>query len=107
MQVSKPNDMTNCMLRFPHLAMQIFNKMDDKGLVKSREVTRTWLDFIDEKNNLVTPWLRIVQIPTILPSGFTYLHLAADHGQTDMFKTMLKKESEKNPKNNDDITPLH
>ena len=86
--------------------------MDDNGLVKSREVTRTWLDFIDEKNNLVYPWLRIVKIPTILPTGIggiTYLHLAAEYGQTDMFKSMLEKEGYKNPKNIEDITgtPLH
>ena len=99
--------MANCMIRFPHLAIQILNKTNNNGLVKSREVTRTWLDFIDEENNLVYPWLRIVEIPTILATSITYLHVAARHGQTDMFKTILEKEGDKNPKNIDNITPLH
>ena len=95
------------MTRFPHLAQQIFNKMDNNGLAKSRAVARTWLDFIDEENNLVYPWLRIVDIPTTLSEGNTYLHLAAKHGQTVMFETILEEENGKNPKNNDDDSPLH
>ena len=77
------------MARFPHLVKQIFSRLDDSGLVKSREVARTWLDFIDEEKNQVYPWLRILRIPAILSEGNTYLHLAAGHGQSDIFKDML------------------
>ena len=86
------------MARFPHLAQQIFNRLDDSVLVKSREVARTWLDFIDEEKNRVSSWLRIVDIPTTLSNGNTYLHLAASCGQIDIFKDMLCNEDKKNAK---------
>ena len=87
--------MTNSMMtRFPHLAQQIFKKMGNRGLAKSREVTRTWLDFIDEENNLVYPWLRIVHIPTKLSGRNTYLHLASKRGQVDTFETILVVSSD-------------
>ena len=58
-----PNlEMDNIMLRFPHLMEQVLQKLDDKGLLKSREVARSLQEFIDK---LQYPWLRIVNIPTI------------------------------------------
>ena len=59
--------------RFPHLAEQIFQKLDDKSLVKSREVKISWQNLIDERNYV---WLHIVNIPTILKGKNTYIHLA-------------------------------
>ena len=89
--------MKELILRFPHLMIQIIKKMDDKGLAKSREVTRTLQEFIDEGNY---PWLCIVKIPTILQMGNyplrkTYLHLAAEYGQIDVFDMILKSEADK------------
>ena len=95
------------MARFPHLAKQIFNRLNDSGLVKSREVARAWLDFIDEEKNRVYPWLRIVGIPAILLEGNTYLHLAAGYGQIGIFKDMLSNEDIKNSKNDLNQTPVH
>ena len=79
--------MEEIILRFPHLAEKIFEKLTNEGLAKSREVERLWQKFIDEKNYL---WLRIVNIPTILQEGNSYMHLAARYGQMDMFEMILK-----------------
>ena len=75
------------------------------GLAKSREVERLWQKFIDEKNYL---WLRIVNIPTILQEGNSYMHLAAGYGPgMDMFEMILSEEDNKNPKNRIGETPFH
>ena len=50
--------------RFSHLAEQIFQNLKNEGLAKCREGGRFWQNFIDERNY---PWIRIVNIPTILP----------------------------------------
>ena len=88
--------MKDLILRFPHLAEQIFQQLDNKSLAKCREIERLWQKFIDERNY---PWLRIVNIPTILHYRNTYMHLAAQWGQTDMFEMILDKEENKNAKN--------
>ena len=73
--------MEEIIFRFPHLAKNTFQKLDNESLAKSREVEKCWQNFIDEKKYL---WLRIVNIPTILQNGNTYMHLAALFGQTDI-----------------------
>ena len=40
----------NLIERFPHVARQIFEQMDDKSLTNCREVSKTWMDFVDERN---------------------------------------------------------
>ena len=82
--------MDEAMKRFPHLIEQIIQKIDDKGLVKSREVSRRLQEFVDAKEY---PWLRIVKIPTRLKSGNIYLHLAAEYGQFGMFEWILESET--------------
>ena len=52
--------------RFPHIAEQIFEQLDNKNLSKCREVNKVWKNFIDERNY---PWIRIVKIPTVLTKG--------------------------------------
>ena len=52
--------------RFPHIAEQIFEQLDNKSLTKCREVNKVWKNFIDERNY---PWIRIVKIPTVLTKG--------------------------------------
>ena len=96
--------MEEMILRFPHLAEKIFEKLTNEGLAKSREVERLWQKFIDEKNY---PWLRIVNIPTILQDGNSYMHLAAQYGQMDMFEMILSEEYNKNHKNRIGETPFH
>ena len=77
------------MLKFPHLPEKIFKKLDNKSLSKCREVSRSWVNIIDEKNHL---WLRVVNIPTKLKKGNTYVHLAAAAGQIEALKTALNNE---------------
>ena len=96
--------MEEIILRFPHLAEKIFQKLTNEGLAKSREVERLWQKFIDERSY---PWLRIVNIPTILQDGDTYMHLAAQYGQTDIFEMILSEEDNKNPKNGIGNTAFH
>ena len=102
---------TVVMHRFPHLAEQILQKLDNEGLSKSREVGCFWQKFIDERDY---PWLRIVNIPTVLPMrgegtqsgiGNKYLHLAAENGQIDPFKILLPFTA--SPANNLGDTPFH
>jgi hypothetical protein len=48
---------------FPHIAEQIFQHMDKKSLSNCREVTKSWMDCIDDQNlfwNLVV-WNKIVK----------------------------------------------
>ena len=92
------------MLKFPHLQEQIFQKLNDESLFKSRDVGRSWKYLINERNY---PWLRVVNIPTILQENNTYLHLAAESGQMDAFKKALMEEDDKNIKNTFGETSLH
>ena len=52
--------------RFPHIAEQIFEQLDNESLTKCREVNKVWKNFIDERNY---SWIRIVKIPTVLTKG--------------------------------------
>ena len=92
------------MLKFPHLPEQIFQKLDIESLFKCREVTKSWQNVIDGRNY---PWLRIVNIPTILKKGNTYLHLAAKTGQIKACKEALIEEKDKNIRNECDETSFH
>ena len=84
------SEMDEVMKRFPYLMERILKILDDKGLVKSRELSRRLQGFIDPREY---PWLRIVKIPTRLKSGNTYLHLSAEYGQFGMFEWILEMES--------------
>ena len=83
-------EMDEAMKRFPYLMEEIIQIMDDKGLVKCREVSRTLQEFVDYREY---PWLRIVKIPTRLKSGNTYLHLSAEYGQLGVFEWILEIKS--------------
>ena len=92
------------MLKFPHLPLQIFKKLDNESLFKCRELSRSWKNIFDERNY---PWLRIVNIPTILMERNTYLHLAAETGQIQAFKTAFNQEEDRNVLNEDGETSFH
>ena len=95
--------MEQLILRFPHVAEQIFQQLDNEDLAKCRKVKKLWQKFIDERNY---PWLRIVNIPTILQDGNTYMHLAAQCGQPDVFEKIIIEEENKNAKNHRGETPF-
>ena len=92
------------MQKFPHLPEQIFQKMNNESLFKSREVARSWKYLINERNY---PWICVVNIPSILQERNTYLHLAAETGQIYAFKTALAQEENRNIKNAYGRTSFH
>ena len=50
---------------FPHIADQIFQQLDNKSLTNCREVSKSWLKFIDDRN---ISWIRITESPKISQS---------------------------------------
>ena len=90
--------------RFSHISENIFEQLDNKSLSNCREVTKSWMRFIDNKNY---SWIKIVDIPTTLKSRNTYLHVAAKYGQTEMFSFIFDNAEEKNPKNQTGKSPFH
>ena len=96
--------MQDLMLKFPHLPEKILQKLDSESLFKCREVSRPWQNIIDGRNY---PWLRTVNIPTILKERNSYLHLASATGQIEAFKTAINQEDDVNIKNEHDETSFH
>ena len=92
------------MLKFPHLPEQIFQKLNNESLFKCREVSSSWRNTIDGRNY---PWLRIVNIPTILKRRNVYLHLSIETGQIQAFLTAYSEEQDKNIKNDYGETSFH
>ena len=91
MQIAIAVGMEEIILRFPHLAEKIFQKLDNNGRAKCREGGRLWQTFIHERNN---PQIRIVNISNVLSQGWTYLHLAVGNGQIDMVEKIMKNSVE-------------
>ena len=90
-------------LRFPHLAEEILEKLDNQNLVRCRLVGLSMQILIDYKNY---PWKRIVKQKN-LKYGNSLLHVAAQRGLLKMFQKMFNEETEKNPKNRWNETPFH
>ena len=64
-----------------------FQELDNKSLIKCRKVSRKLQEFIDERRY---PWLRIVKMQTTpIKNGNTYLHLAIEYGQIEIFEAIL------------------
>ena len=49
-------------------------------------------------------WIQAVNIPKILQNGDTYLHVAANFGNPEIFEMILNTEEDKNPKNDEEKT---
>ena len=81
--------MQDLILRFPHLLEKMFLKLNNQSLLKCRELARSWKNIIDGRKY---PWLRLMNIPTILPMGYSYLHFSAANGQIEAFKMALNEE---------------
>ena len=102
--------MEDIILIFPHIAKQIFEKLDNKDLTNCRLVVKSWKNFIDEQN---LPWTRIViqKYCGCIGKYFgefqqTPLHLAAKHGQFETFKMLCKDYEDINPMTEWEVTPL-
>ena len=81
-------------LRIPHIFQQIFEQLDVKSLKNSREVKKSWQKSIDSKN---FTWIQIIDIPSILKNGNTYLHVAAATRHFNVFEMIPEIEVGKNP----------
>ena len=57
------SSMDDVILRFPHIAKQVFEQMDNKSLANCREVSKTWMNSVDEEN---FSWTRISSFPKVL-----------------------------------------
>ena len=80
-------------LRFPHIADQIFEILNNKSLAKCREVHKNWLRFIDDAD---FPWSRILKkYPT--ENGQTALHIAAKTGQLHKCKLLMNDVTKSYP----------
>ena len=90
-------------LRFPHLAKDIFNLLDDRNLAKSREGSKSFRKFIDDEK---ITWKRIKQ-KYPCRDGQNLLHIAALTGQFETFEKLSEDESDINPKDAKERTPLH
>ena len=84
--------------RFIHIANQVFDQLDNQSLKNSREISKSWKEFIDHKN---LSFIRIVKIPETLKKRETYLHLAAKSGQLSIFEMILRNEDIQNTVRND------
>ena len=89
---------------FSHITEQIFEQLDKKTVTKCREVSKSWQEFIDQKN---FSWIRVINIPTILKNEDKYMHLAAKVGQIELFNNIFESEEIKDPANIAGITPFH
>ena len=90
-------------LRFPHIADQIFEILNNKSLAKCREVHKNWLRFIDDAD---FPWSRILKkYPT--ENGQTAMHIAAKTGQLYKCKLLMNDAKEKLPRDHEGSTPFH
>ena len=69
---------------------QIFEQLDNRSLKISREVSKSWRNYIDEKKFQL---IQMVKIPKVLKNGETLLHLAAKKGDFKMFKDMIENSS--------------
>ena len=93
--------MEKVILRFPHIGEQIFKLLDDKSLAESREVSRSWQQFINEENFYKETIAEMIegkkQEIDKLGLRFPPIYYLAISGQTGLFFEALEIEKEKNP----------
>ena len=122
--------------RFPELAEQIFQQLSNEDMVKSKEVDKAWCDLIDQRlvwkrmiqsstkdvedykfefnlvlkkmpSDILKKFALACLETKILNEHLSPLHIAADCGDLLLYKYILEKSSDKNPKHLYDNTPLH
>ena len=81
--------------RFPHIAQQVFEQLDDQSLANCREADRDWKYFIDNEKfykckiqNLMLKY----QKQSWNYRNMSPLHMAAAIGQTQVVLDIIKKE---------------
>ena len=99
--------MNEVLWRFPHIGEHIFKKLRNKDLVKCKNVSRSWYNFItNEKfHELRVHYENIQKIKN--HDGETQLHQKARNGQISGFKLIIDHVENKNPTDKKGDTPLH
>ena len=99
--------MEDMLWKFPHVGQQIFKKLSNKNLAKSKKVGRTWENFIiNEKFYKQKAYYETKQ----KVKGFfgeTPLHHAVKGDRLLDCKLIIDNVEDKNPQDDDGRTPLH
>ena len=126
--------MEEIILRFPVIAEQIFDQLDNQNVTKCREICKSWYDVTDRlqwirkiqkltKDHQISWKLVFVKIPTHFLKKLALtceeyhddifhwlcspLHTAAHSGDLQLFKHIYEKSKDKNPKGTLGQTPFH
>ena len=87
--------MEDQIFRFPHIAQQIFEQLDNESLANCREADRDWQDFINNekfyKRKIQNLMLRYKN-ESWSHRNMSPLHLAAATGQTQVVLDIIKEE---------------
>ena len=87
--------MEEVFLRFPHIGIQFFEKLDDSNLAKCREVSKSWKNFIDSeelpRKRVHRNWEKTLQDYPCKNSQ-TKLLVALVTDQNEMFKVIFNEE---------------
>ena len=94
--------MEDLLLRIPHIPEQIFGYLDSKSLTNCREVSRSWKEFIDNKQII---WTRILDKYCGTEQS-NFLLIAAKTGQTEIFEKIFYGSEDQNPKDSLGFTPF-
>ena len=93
--------------KFPHVGNQVFKKLSNKNLAKSKKVARTWESFINNEKFYQQKVHYETQQKKKGKNGGTPLHKAAKEGKFLECKLIMDNVEDKNPKNNTGWTPYH
>ena len=134
--VSRMCKMEDLLLKFPHIGTKIFEELDNENVTLCRTVTSPWKSFIDGQKFLwirkiqryipkskddLKKLLKFIniedvkQIENIAQTAernvfsceeYSILHFSAMSGNTDVFRNVYKRSSEKCPKDHWNNTPL-
>ena len=99
--------MEDMLWKFPHVGQQIFKNLSNKNLVKSKEVARTWEDFITNEKFYKQKVHYETKQKEKNEEGWTPLHKAAEEGKDSKCKLIMDNVEDKNPKDDFGWTPLH
>ena len=99
--------MEDMLWRFPHIGEQIFKKLFNKNLAKSKKVAKTWICFITNQRF----YKQRVKYEMIQKQkgvkGKTHLHTVARTGNLSECKAIIENVEDNNPMDNNRWTPLH
>ena len=98
--------MEEILWRFPHIWEQIFNRLSNQSLAKSKTVSKTWNNFItNEKFYKLRVNYEMIQKDKD-ENGKTQLHKKAIDGELSEFKLIIDNVENKNPTDEEGFTPL-